>query len=462
MVERFPEPHQPAKKDKQLVGWVGMGGNSYLARNLKSIIEDLGMQLIIVSEHADADIKWDLNNYLEVMTQFDILICPQNVNLQPAKSNVKVVTAMATGVPLVCSPNPAYLEIVEHGENGFIATTQDEWHYCLKQLKESIELRKKFSQNGLKTARNFSPLAIASHWKGLLSNEPTKVAFINNTLPQKYLSYGDHFLDGLRLTGYEVTEFRYEDINILPAGFDAYLFIEVRYNPEDIEDVRFDPAQRISKPPRILYTRENLNLNVLPNFDVVVSNNEELVQQWQNRGFINTLCQPSGFSFDEIYEFAKTDLIEKRKKHNFEIHSKHIDSFHNLLLPEERWTTPRDAEHIKFTMEYTKSGESVLDIGSADGWLSIYLAKEGCEVSALEFVERGIDWTKKQVTRFGVDIDLRHGFIEALPQVFSDKKFDCILAYEILEHLDYLKLPWYLKLMESMLNKGGKILISLP
>ena len=113
-------------------------------------------------------------------------------------------------------------------------------------------------------------------------------------------------------------------------------------------------------------------------------------------------------------------------------------------------------------MANTERMEHVLDIGSADGWLSLYLAKHGRIVSALEFVTRGMEWTKQHAERLEVKIDLREGYIEDTGYIFSDKKFDCILAYEILEHLDFLKLPWYLEKMENLLKPDGKILISLP
>ena len=64
--------------------------------------------------------------------------------------------------------------------------------------------------------------------------------------------------------------------------------------------------------------------------------------------------------------------------------------------------------------------------------------------------------------RLGVSIDLRYGFIEEASQVFSKEKFDYILLYEILEHLDYCKISYYLENLEKLLPAGGKMLITLP
>ena len=451
MAEQSSLFHSPQETDKLKIVYCGMGGNSYLARQIQPIIEALGMELSIISEHSDADIKWNLDTYLSDMSHFDVAICPQNVMAQPAKSAVKVITAMGVGLPTISSPNPAYLEVVKQGENGFIANTSEEWGECLLKLKD-FNLRKKMSQAALQTAQNFTPQAIAQKWDSLLSIVPScSVALINNTLSQKYLSYGDYVLEDLRLNGYEVTEFRYEDIDSLPEGFDLYLFIEVRYNPETISDVK----------PRILYTREAQNLNNLPHYDLIISEDPALVKQLNDRGFVNVVYNEK-FNAKFIFELLKKDFDEARKKHNIQLHTAHINFFNSLVLPEERWSGLRDKQHIDFTVRHAPIGSRVLDVGSADGWLSIFLAKENRQVSALEFVTRGILWAKQQAARLKVDIDLRRGCFEDVNQIFHNKKFDYILAYEILEHLDLLKLPQYLERMEKLLNPRGKILISLP
>ena len=435
--------------------YVGMGGNSYLAKNLRNLINQMGMELVIISEHPDADIKWKLDTYLEEMARCDIAICPQNVQLQPAKSAVKVITAMSIGLPVICSPNPAYVEIVKDGVNGFIADTLDQWEAALQNLKD-LELRQRFSQGSLKAAQDFTPEAIALKWQQLLSQGRNKssIALINNTLSQKFLSYGDKVLEDLRLSGYEVEEFRYEDIDILPQGFDIYLFIEVRYDAEQISKVS----------PLVLYTKEPQPLNNLPHFDLIISENKENAKVLFDRGFVNVIYndQENFFKSGSLEKLIEYDFTNLRIQHNLKLHSDHINSFYHLLPPEARWGGLRDKSHIDYTLEHSTNGSRILDIGSADGWLSVYLAKEQRQVSALEFVDRGIDWTRQQAARYGIEIDIRKGAVENVENIFPDKKFDCILCYEILEHLDYRRLPAYLKKLESLLDSRGKLLISLP
>lgn len=462
MLEEPRPVHQPKDTDKPRAVFCGMGGNSYLAKNLLPTIEQAGMELVLITEHADATIPWNRDTYLQDMANCDVVICPQNVAAQPAKSHVKVATAMGIGMPLICSPNPAYLEIVENGVNGYIADSQEEWLHALTQLKD-INKRRDMGQKALETSNYFTEPATAQKWVELLAQPRLQIALINNTLPVKYMSYGDHILDELRLAGCEVMEFRYADVDSLKPGFDAYVFVEVRYNSTDIKEY---PGQKPwSSGPRILLTEEDLDVNHLAHFDAVLCNNTTLVTKWRERGFVHI------YNYRNIHDVVgiitekdtlNSRLIEDRKKHNFDIHSKHIDSFYTLQKPEDRWTGgERDRCHITFVDEEIPEGSQVLDIGSADGWLTIYMAKKS-ETSALEFVKRGIEWTNQHAERHGVTIDLRQGFVEEVLQLFRGKKFTHICAFEILEHLDYRLLPWYLEQFEALLQPGGKVLISLP
>lgn len=433
--------------------YVGMGGNSYMAEDMRPMIESLGMTLTKMTEWNNADVKWDRETYLDIMAEHDIVICPQNVAQQPAKSHVKVITAMSLGLPLICSPNPAYVEIVKHGINGFVASNPDQWRDCLSRLKD-FNLRKSMSYQALYTAQNYTPHAIAFYWLELLcKKKKPSIALINNTLRQKYMSYGDSILEELRFYGYPVEEFRYEDVPTLPQGYDYYLFVEKRYDPEDMPDVG----------PRILLTREAPDLNALPQFDTVITTDQQIANYCKSRGFVHVFYQPN-FNMDAILEIASRDIVEERKKHNKQLHSQHIDAFHHLMMPEERWKPgrSRDNAHIEYSLRKTEVGQRILDVGSADGWLALHLATKGRKVSAIDFVKRGMDWTRQHAQRLGVNIDLRYGFLENLSEVFSDKKFDAIMVYETLEHVDYRRLPWYLEKMESLLDIGGKILISLP
>jgi len=60
------------------------------------------------------------------------------------------------------------------------------------------------------------------------------VAVINTALPEPYNSYGDHWIDGFEDAGCTVKVFKYSEIEYIPARFDLYFFVEIRYNPSVI------------------------------------------------------------------------------------------------------------------------------------------------------------------------------------------------------------------------------------
>jgi len=61
-----------------------------------------------------------------------------------------------------------------------------------------------------------------------------KVAVVNSALPEPYNSYGDHWVDGFKDAGCDVTVFPYPEIPYIPPRFDLYFFVEIRYNPATI------------------------------------------------------------------------------------------------------------------------------------------------------------------------------------------------------------------------------------
>jgi glycosyltransferase involved in cell wall biosynthesis len=57
------------------------------------------------------------------------------------KCGYKLIQYMACGLPVVASPVGVNREIVEHGVNGFLADTADEWVRALAMLRDDPELR---------------------------------------------------------------------------------------------------------------------------------------------------------------------------------------------------------------------------------------------------------------------------------------------------------------------------------
>jgi glycosyltransferase involved in cell wall biosynthesis len=78
----------------------------------------------------------------------DIFIAPLVDNLfNRCKSPLKFLEYSALGAACVCSDLEPYNTIVKHRHTGLLATTLDDWRYCLTQLIEDNDLRYQLASN---------------------------------------------------------------------------------------------------------------------------------------------------------------------------------------------------------------------------------------------------------------------------------------------------------------------------
>jgi len=66
------------------------------------------------------------------------------------KCGYKLIQYMACGLPVVASPVGVNRQIVEHGVNGFLAETDDEWREALATLVADPDLRRRMGAAGRK------------------------------------------------------------------------------------------------------------------------------------------------------------------------------------------------------------------------------------------------------------------------------------------------------------------------
>ncbi len=116
-----------------------------------------------------------------------------------------------------------------------------------------------------------------------------------------------------------------------------------------------------------------------------------------------------------------------------------------------------EAEHIQrylFASKYAK-GKTILDIACGSGYGSSILCKAGATaVTGVDISVEAIDYASKhygnETTKF-ITCDAEH---------FNNGKYDMIVSFETLEHLDNRQL--LLENMYSMLNNQGLLIISTP
>lgn len=124
-------------------GFVGMGGNSFLVTEyLRKTIEDAGYDLVVCTEWEDATDQWTLGSWQDTMKKCQVILCPQRVDIQPAKSNNRATQAMSFGIPVIASPLRAYAEVIHNGENGYICDSREEWGLALRNLLDENTRRR--------------------------------------------------------------------------------------------------------------------------------------------------------------------------------------------------------------------------------------------------------------------------------------------------------------------------------
>lgn len=64
------------------------------------------------------------------------------------KCGYKLIQYMACGLPVVASPVGVNREIVEHGVNGFLAKSDEEWRAAIETLLSDAELRHRMGASG--------------------------------------------------------------------------------------------------------------------------------------------------------------------------------------------------------------------------------------------------------------------------------------------------------------------------
>lgn len=95
---------------------------------------------------------WSRQTEVEVLSRFDIGIKPMpNDPWALGKGPMKEIQYMALGVPTVCSVPGSAQDVIRHGENGFLASTPEDWLAYLEALVDDPALRHRVGLAGRRT-----------------------------------------------------------------------------------------------------------------------------------------------------------------------------------------------------------------------------------------------------------------------------------------------------------------------
>jgi SAM-dependent methyltransferase len=100
-----------------------------------------------------------------------------------------------------------------------------------------------------------------------------------------------------------------------------------------------------------------------------------------------------------------------------------------------------------------RSVRTVLDLGCGTGWLSIYLAKQGFQVTGLDISMHAIKLAREWAAKEDLDIHFDVGDIADMP--YPDSSFDAIVANSIFEHFPFDVADITMKRLKHILVPGG-------
>jgi len=152
-------------KDKICIGWTGSLTTIKHFRLAEGILKKLknkygekihfkviGEKSYRNEELGVVGIPWNRKTEITELEDIDIGIMPlEDDEWSKGKCGFKGLQYMAMEIPAVLANVGVNTEIIQHGENGYIAKNDEEWFELLSQLIDSFELRKRLGKAGRKT-----------------------------------------------------------------------------------------------------------------------------------------------------------------------------------------------------------------------------------------------------------------------------------------------------------------------
>jgi glycosyltransferase involved in cell wall biosynthesis len=159
---RYSENHVAQRKSKIFtIGWIGSPSTTLYLHNIAPALTKFRQyaEFRICLLGADKkfylpdieieNITWSEASEVSLLHQFDVGIMPlTDDSWARGKCGLKLIQYMACGLPIIASPIGVNSSIVEHGINGFLAGTIEEWIQFLLVLYNNPKLRNSMGKAG--------------------------------------------------------------------------------------------------------------------------------------------------------------------------------------------------------------------------------------------------------------------------------------------------------------------------
>lgn len=167
--------HCDQDQEPVTIGWTGTHTTMRYLDPLIPILRELEKKYhfkfrVISNQAPEFELKsmeyvpWKKETEIEDLTQIQIGLMPLEEDIwSEGKCGFKGLQYMSLGMATILSPVGVNKTIVQDGENGFLASTAEEWENKLVQLIQSKALRRTFGENGRKTVESHYSVEANKH-----------------------------------------------------------------------------------------------------------------------------------------------------------------------------------------------------------------------------------------------------------------------------------------------------------
>lgn len=166
----YPHRTEPLSANAPVIGWIGTPSTwtEYMAPMmplLTKVAHAGGTRIVAVGAGRAAamhplldNLPWTEESEVVRIHEMDIGIMPlTDTPWARGKCGYKLIQYMACGIPVIASPVGVNAEIVEHGVNGFLASSASDWKNALQTLLQDPGLRARMGEAGRrKVEREYS------------------------------------------------------------------------------------------------------------------------------------------------------------------------------------------------------------------------------------------------------------------------------------------------------------------
>ena len=161
--DKYQPRQEYSSREKVVIGWSGSHSTSKYLHLLDSVFIELAkthsFTLLVMGDPEfsipGVDVKaiaWKEEYEVATIKKFDIGVYPlPDEEWVLGKSGLKALQYMALGIPTVATAIGTIHRIIQHGKNGMLVNSNEEWIACLKELLNNEALRRSIGQEGSKT-----------------------------------------------------------------------------------------------------------------------------------------------------------------------------------------------------------------------------------------------------------------------------------------------------------------------